>query len=410
MYLSIDINELYTMISYYHPSMPEPDTISTVVGSENYTIPTFLSKRKGMGQWFFGDDARSKVNAELAVPVENMYEVAMENISLTIDGELFQARDLMVIFFKKLFAIPGHFYVNAPIEKLAIIIENVTPAAVELFNYVVDALQIPQERLMLLDRRESFYYYALNQDPAIYLHDVVLFDYTTEELKSCHLSRNKKTTPQVVSLEEKNHGKLVGNKDVQFRVIADKLFSEQQITAVYLIGDGFDGDWMKSSLAFICRNRRVFIGKNMYSKGGCFAGLVRDGRKEWPYVFIGDNELKLNLSIKVSDRNEMRFITLLSAGESWFDSYGECEVILDGTCDVAFWIQRPESREAVMQVLTLADLPERDNRTTRIRISVKPVSDRDVSIEIRDLGFGEIVPSSNKIWSHQIGIGGGSNG
>ncbi len=404
MYLGIDINEEYTMVSYYHPSMPEPDTISTVVGSENFTIPTFLSKRKGMGQWFFGDDARSKVNADLAVPVEGMYATAVDNKSMLLDGELYQARDLMVIFFKKLFAIPGHFYVNAPIERLAIIVESVTQEIVELFAYMADKLQIAQEKVMLLDRRESFYYYALNQDPAIFLHDVMLFDYTTEELRSCRLSRNRKTVPQVISLDESVHGKLTDNRDVQFRIIAEKLFSEQQISSVYLIGDGFDGDWMKSSLTFICRNRRVFLGKNMYSKGGCYAGMVRDGKKDWPYVFIGDNELKLNLSIKVSDRNEMRFVTLIEAGESWFDSFGECEVILDGSEDVAFWIQRPESREAVMQVLSLSDLPERENRTTRIRISAKPVSDREVAIEIRDLGFGELVPSSNKIWSHTISV------
>ena len=81
---------------------------------------------------------------------------------------------------------------------------------------------------------------------------------------------------------------------------------------------------------------------------------------------------------------------------------GECEVILDGTPEIEFWIQKPESREAHVEVLELTDLPERERRTTRLRVSARPVSDRDICLNIRDLGFGEIVPASGKTWEHVI--------
>ena len=178
----------------------------------------------------------------------------------------------------------------------------------------------------------------------------------------------------------------------------------QVISSVYLTGDGFDGEWMKSSLAYLCSNRRVFLGKNLYSKGACYAGVIKDELLDWPFVFIGDNELKLNVSIKVSDQNEMRFLTLIDAGESWYDTEGECEVILDGSSEITVWIQRPDRRQAEVEVLELTDLPERENRTTRIRINAKPVSDREVRIELRDLGFGEIVPSTNQVWIHTVGV------
>ena len=98
----------------------------------------------------------------------------------------------------------------------------------------------------------------------------------------------------------------------------------------------------------------------------------------------------------------MQFYTLITAGESWFESKGECEVILDGTPEIEFWIQQPESREAHVELLELTDLPERTRRTTRLRITATPISDREITVVIRDLGFGEIAPSSNRTWEHTM--------
>ena len=98
----------------------------------------------------------------------------------------------------------------------------------------------------------------------------------------------------------------------------------------------------------------------------------------------------------------MKFFTLIDAGQSWYDVHGECEVILDGEPEIEFYIQRPESREAHTEVLELTDMPKRENRTTRLRIEARPVSDVAVSIIITDLGFGEIVPATGKTWQHTI--------
>ena len=47
-------------------------------------------------------------------------------------------------------------------------------------------------------------------------------------------------------------------------------------------------------------------------------------------------------------------------------------------------------------------LPEREEGTTRLRISAKAISDTKVEVEIRDMGFGEIAPSSGRTFSHII--------
>ena len=200
------------------------------------------------------------------------------------------------------------------------------------------------------------------------------------------------------------HGRLGDNPDLEFEEIIERVFAGKIISAVYLLGDGFDGDWLKVSLQKLCHNRKVFAGKDMYSRGACYAGAVKDGVKDWPFVYIGDNELKMNLSLKVVDKRIMEYLTLLNAGDSWYEAHGECEVILDGSGEIEIWIQKPDSRDAKVEILELTDLPERDNRTTRLRISARPTSDIEAVVTISDLGFGEIVPSSNKTWEHRISL------
>lgn len=213
-----------------------------------------------------------------------------------------------------------------------------------------------------------------------------------------------KTEPQVVTITEEVRSISNTQQDEQFYKILEENFRGHIISAVYLVGDGFDGDWMKQSLTFMCRGRRAFMGKNLYSKGACYAAFVTAKEQEWPYVYMGDNEMKVNISLKVRNKGKQEFLTLISAGENWYEASGRCDVLLDDTIEVDFWLQLPNSREAKVEKLELTDLPERENKTTRLRISAKPLSDMSVQIKIRDMGFGEIVKSSEKTWEYTMSM------
>lgn len=404
--LGIDINPRSTVLSIYKSNMEEPTTVSTVLGEENYSIPTVLAKRNGMGQWFFGDEAITKNRTKEAILVDDLYNLAIKNEQVFIDGENYQARDLLVIFFNKLFSIPGPMAAMGEVEKLVICVEQVNLEVMELMNYASGKLGIDSKKVMLIDRNECFYFYALSGKPELFLYSVALFDYSGSNMISVVMNRNQSTRPQLITLDVVNHGDITENKDEMFDEIIADTFGSKLFSSVYLVGDGFDGDWMKLSLSRLCKGRKVFLGKNLYSKGACYAGYIKEGKRDWPFIFIGDNDLKLNLSIKILDNNVMKFFTLIDAGQSWYDAKGECEVILDGEPEIEFYVQRPESREAHTDVLELTDIPKRENRTTRLRIEARPISDIAVSIIITDLGFGEISPASGKSWEHTITLKG----
>ena len=57
-YLGIDLDNDNAVISYFQLNMKEPETVSTVAGSEVYQIPLILAKKHGIGQWFIGEEAK----------------------------------------------------------------------------------------------------------------------------------------------------------------------------------------------------------------------------------------------------------------------------------------------------------------------------------------------------------------
>ncbi len=405
-YFGIDLGKKITVTSYFGPGMKTPGTISMVMGSEEYQIPTALAKRKGVNQWYFGRDAKNQAQDGNATEVEDLYEKAERNEDAYLDGESFSSRDLLAIYLKHLLELTGLPIRGAKEAYLTITVPTLTMEVAEMLTIVMNKLGIPSENLNLIDQRESFYFYALNQDPQLFLHDVMLFDASGTRMKSVLLSRDFRHTPQVVTLDEHIDTIENENRDLDFLHVIEKRFEGKVISSVYLVGDGFDGDWIRNSLSYLVKGRRVFIGKNLYAKGACHSSMVKHGDVDFPFLYVGDHEMKMTISLKVYDMKETRFIPLSKAGESWFDAHGTVEVLLDGTPELEIYIQKADSHSAKVDVLSLNDLPARENRTTRLRIDAKAESDKSARITISDIGFGEISAGTLKNWVHQVSLQG----
>ena len=374
-YIGIDIDDQNAVVSYYRTGMKEPETVSLIAGGEVFQIPLLLSKKRGIGQWFIGEEARRTAMVQQEEPIDCLISRALARETIRLEEETYAATDLLALYVKKLILAASRLGNPGMPDKLVISVEKLSGELTELFFFVGEKLGLERENLTLTDRKEGFYYFVLNQPKDIWLHDVFLFDYRKDEMKCCLMQRNLKTVPQVITIAEDTFKMSDTERDEQFLRILQEKFRGHIVSAVYLAGNGFEGDWMKLSLSFMCRGRRAFIGKNLYSKGACYAARLLSEKTDWPYVYMGDNEMKVNISLKVKNRGKREFYTLISAGANWYEASKTCDVILDQTKEVDFWLQLPNSREAKIEKLELTDLPERPNKTTRLRIYVKPLSD-----------------------------------
>ena len=400
--LGIDLNDRYAMVSYYQLNMNEPETVSTIAGSEVFQIPTLLAKRKGMGQWYYGDDAKKMAKTSEVICVDSLLKRAVNGDVVRMEEESYEAWELLALFLRKVMDLPMKLGNVPACDRLILSVERLSKENMEVFWKIVPKLGLLPEQFMVIDHKESFYHFALSQSEALWIHDVYLFEHDGKNLFYYGLKRNTRTTPQVISIKESIKNPVEEEMDHEFLGILQKAFENQIVTTAYLVGEGFEGGWMKASLNFLCKNRRVFMGNNLYSKGACYAGVNREHPENWKFIYMGEHEMKFNLSLKVRDCGNLAFHTLISAGKNWFETKGDCEVILAGTPEIEFWKQLPNSRDAVIESLELTDLPNRPDRTTRLRITATPLSDEKIEVVIRDMGFGEIYRSTDKTWKYTM--------
>lgn len=403
-YVGIDLDDENAVISCYEQNKKEPETFGMVAGSEVYQIPTVVTKKKGIGQWYIGDEARRAARAQGGGSVGALLSLAAAEKAVVVDGEQYQGEELLELFLRKLLRLAGGLGREKTPDALAICVEALDRTLANLFMNLGQKLGIPAKQLLLLNRRECFYYFVYHQNKELWLHDVMLYDYRGTRMLCERISRNRRTVPQMITISGESREICGADSDAAFLRAAEETMKGHIVSAVYLVGDGFDGGWMKRSAAFCCRGRRAFVGKNLYSKGACYAAAVQKGREPWNYVYLGDNEMKLNVSLKVQNKRKEEFYSLLTAGENWYEAAGECEVILAGTPEINFWLQLPGSREAKVEKLRLSDLPKRPDKTTRLRITAKPLSDCTVQIRIKDLGFGELFAGSGKVWEYKMSL------
>ena len=459
--IGYDLNDIQVQISYFELNKKRRGKLVSDGENERLGVPTVLCKRKSVKQWSFGTEAQRLIRRDGEAEVNKLLSLALSGRSITIDGEDFNGIDLLILFVRKTLKLLSVYVSVEQIDNFVFTVPELNRDVLSVLERVAAAVPVERSRILFQSYSEAVYCYMIHQPEELWDPECVIFNHDGKSMTAYHMQMNHRTTPVVgvidktvydglsipdmstyydgeddeygdddvdgsrPSDDEKGQGGTGTQEELQDLKNARMMISSEKeieamdeelygivhdflitrtIRSAYLLGPGFDGEWCKKTIGFLCMGRRVFQGNNMYSKGACYAGAVRSQAVPWEFVYIGNNELKLNLSLKVIDDNEMKFVTLISAGDSWYDAYGECEVILDGSPEIECWIQRPDSRKAIIETLKLTDMPQRENRTTRLRIMAKPVSDTEVTLKVQDLGFGEIVPATNRIWERQIAV------
>lgn len=403
-YFGIDLGKENTILSFFDDSKKEPESVSTIMGSKEYQIPTVIAKRIGIEQWFYGKEAKEILQIGNVSEIFDLVSKALNDEEVILDDKNYKARDLFCMYLNYLLSISGLPYTKEYNSFLIITVPTLSTDVIELCSLIAKNLDIDENHIFIIDYMEAFYYYALNQEKETYLKNVILFECDSEEVKYDIMTLNREKSPIYVDVKSGIKMLQGEKKDTAFYNIVTNMDALRNSSSVYLVGEGFDGGWMQDSMKYLLSGRRVFIGKNLYSKGACFYGYIKNENIPWNYFYIGNNELKLSVSLKVTENNEMKFYVLQKMGENWFKSKSECEVILIGDNEIDFWVQRVNKRENKIEKIVLTELPKRETATTRLKISSKAVSDKEVVVNISDLGFGEISPSSGLKWKYKIKV------
>lgn len=416
-----DLGNRCSQISYCTYEGGEPETLSVTAGEESYNIPTVLCKRKGANQWFFGKEAYKHAEAGEGSLVTDLVEQALKGEKVTVEEEEFEPAALLTLFVRRSLNRLSLIAETDRIGAMMMTCENMDGRMVELMDSIVAGLSLKTKNICYQSHVESIYYYILHQPPELWQKQIVVFDYITDSVKAYNLEFNRRTTPVVAFAKEAEYPFLscgepapeepfdeeLGKRlDEKFLALLKQVCEGKLISAAYLLGSRFREEWMKDSLPYLCRGRRVFQGNNLYSKGACYAMREKLSPSEAgsTHVFLGDDKLKANIGMQVSRQGEDSYYALLDAGTSWFEAQRSVEFLLQTDNRFSLIITPLNGRDVKFAEVTLEGLPIREGAASRLYMEIRMTSEGCIELTVEDLGFGEIYPSSHQKWTESFEI------
>ncbi len=411
-----DLGDDYSQISYCIADGDRVETLSMVAGEENYNIPTVLCKREGVNQWFYGKEAVRHAEESGGILVRDLVSLALAGEPIQIEGTEYEPVALLSLFLKRSLGLLSQ--VSSPDRVTALMFtgDRMDGSLTEVLRQAAERMEFKTDRVFFQTHAESFYYYMIRQEKALWSQRVLLMEYREAQIGVYSMECNRRTTPVVVFMEEAQYPFAAYEPDGEEKLpaefarmdrelldICEELCGKAGVSCVYLIGDRFAGGWMKESQRFLCRGRRVFQGSNLYSKGACYGLQERLHPSEvgQAHVFLGREKLRSNVGMKILRQGEEIYYALLDAGVNWFEA--------EHTFD--FYLQEGNQVEFILTSLTgkgnkLAQivLEELTGELTRIRAHLYLKDEEHLVVELEDLGLGVFRKPTHRVWREEIAL------
>ncbi|MBD5485973.1 MAG: hypothetical protein HDR18_10755 [Lachnospiraceae bacterium] len=415
-----DLGEKYSQISYCVYGQEEATTIATVVGTKQYNIPTMLCKREGVNQWFYGKDAVKNMDEEGMFPLEGLLGLARKGDEIELDGETYDPVALLTLFLKRSMTLMNFIATVEKIDAIMFTVDELDDRMVEILSQASVNLGLRTPHIYFQSHTESFYAFMLHQPPELWNYQAMACEHDGVRLKIYRMECNKRTTPIVVLIEEQIYETLVIPEETEEEAVRDdayrmaderflgilgKMCEGRIISSVYLLGDGFRAEWDKQSIQFLCHNRRVFRGNNLFSRGACY-GLqekLEPGEVGSRHVFLGKDKLKSNIGMNVLRQGRESYYALLDAGENWYEVQKECEFLLEGERELELVVTPLTGKDIETRIIPLNG-GNKGAPYTRYRMEMAMSAPETVQIKVTDMGFGELFPTSGQVWEESFNV------
>jgi hypothetical protein len=412
--VGFDLNNDYSQISCYNNKSFEPESISMTPDKTKYLIPTVMGVKNATKEWVVGEDAIRLESVGTGIKVQNLLDRLQVNEEVEIYGTLFQPVTLLEKFFRKTLQQLKVYYPGNSILQLVVTMRDLNESLVNGVYQALDNLGIGKDRVYIQSHLRSYQYYALSQSKDIWLNDVALFDLDDKGLSYYQITINRKSHPYVVGTIYKDFTETFSydmtldrtNKEQLeyiFENVSKNVLHKQIVSTIYVTGKGFEGDWADNVLKELCVGRRVFKGQNLYTKGACFAARELTGDKKLEEFLILSNEM-ISSHIILNGYYDAKLaeVYLAKAGTPWYEIDEKIDVILDNTQAIEFTLKDVMKHDTKKINVKLEGFPTRPNRMTRVEIRLKFMNQTGGIIAVKDKGFGEFYPSTNRIIEYNL--------
>ena len=428
LYLGLDLGPEYTQLSYYNADTREPESVYHEEAKDTYMLPNIMfysayHKRIGDNQndcykfidlsgWCVGARASAYRFEDKGTVVDGIYESTLKNENIEVEGRGYKASDLMVkmlvLHIKQFTDTLGGFV----IKRLTVTVADTDPRIIQAVRGLKTALRLSHDQFNIVSHLDSGLCYIFAQPEPLRNNSVGLFDFGRAGLDFYRIDMTRKypliVTTQHINYHDKMNlrrfGRYHEDMDETFADIVKECTEQVFISSVFLTGLGFSENWMKQSATVLCQGRRVFVGQNIYTKGACYRSLGGVYTESLSRYFIDTEQtVKTNIGINLMDEKNT-FWPIVYGGLEWFNTRGRVVVFLDDTRRIQIVYQDILTEEEYIETIEIYGLPARPPKTTKLSIEVEYYGADKGAIVIRDMGFGNLYPTTNKIYRKEFDI------
>lgn len=329
---------------------------------------------------------------------------------IVVDGKISDPVNVLAYYFRKTLSATRKQFPSETIKQLVVTVPDQRADYVRTIYEALEKLNIGRDRAVVISHKQSFLYYTLYQKKELWIHDVGLFDYEGDHLYYYQMQLDRKKTPVLVGAIEKDLSDTISvaedneeRKGLVFENIVQGVIHKQLLSALYMTGSGFDEDWSDKVFKKLCVGRRLFRGGNLYVSGACYAAreMAETARLE-NYLLLDEDMIHSNISIPVYKDGKEEVCLLAKAGTPWYQVDRTVDLIPDGDNELSLEVKNIFTKESTSFMIDLKPVAGKVNRHCRLSVRLRFTDTKTCVVTIKDRGFGEIFPTSNRIWEKTI--------
>ena len=414
-FLGLDLCRKNVQMSYFEEDQDEPTSIYQLNNTETYQLPNVMFYSKDEKKWYVGNQVSTVRFQQDGQIVEDIVANVGSDKHVTVEGGVYTYDALLLILLKthiEEFLSRSDDYV---LKRLTVTLEEYTPKVYQVLGKLRKEFGLAEDAFYIMSHENAFFQYVMNQDERLRTNSVAMFEYGAEGMEYYRIDKKHQGNTRIFYLgkenlkEELSYGMLfedVESLDRKFAEIAKKMMRETYISTVYLTGVGFTDKWIAESQKVLCDGRRVFMGQNLYTKGACYHAKYGAYEAEGDCVLCTEGSIPFDIGVCIGEtEGRNQFYPIAIGGREWYNMKGQVTLFLDDTNRIEMLYRDKVSKEMQREIIEIHGLPKRPPKTTKISLEVELTDERVGAIVIRDVGFGRIYPTTNKIYRKDFSIG-----
>ncbi|MGN0152921.1 MAG: DUF5716 family protein [Lachnospiraceae bacterium] len=413
-YLGLDLCRKNIQLSYFREDKQEPESIYQLNNTETYQLPNVMFYSKEEKKWYVGNSVSTVRFQAEGVIIEDIVGNIDSGQHVVVEGASYTYEALLLILLKthvEEFLARSEEY---QLKGLTVTLEEYHEKVYHVLERLREELGLSKDAFYIMSHENAFFQYVMNQDEKLRTNSVAMFEYGTEGMEYYRIDKKHQGNTRIFYInrqnmkEEMTYAMLfedVEELDKRFAVLAKEKMRETYISTVYLTGLGFNDKWIEESTKVLCDGRRVFMGQNIYTKGACYHAKLGAYEADRDCILCTEGSIPFDIGVSIGDmEGRNQFYPIAIGGREWYNMKGKVTLFLDDTNRIDMVYRDKVTKEMQREIIEIHGLPKRPPKTTKLSLEIELYDEKQGAIVIRDVGFGKIYPTTNKIYRKEFSV------